>query len=599
MEVEDSGSLEGLRSKLEQERYDVIHLSGHADIDENGQPYFIMEDETGHEHRVFPDMLGGDALIENPPRLLFLSACRTGEAPRTPGTAGSEDSKAAMSFARLLVEKYHVPAVLGWGRPVVDEQATHVERMLFRELGSGKSILDAVQRARYELSEDFPLNSNPAWPLLRLYSSGMPLNAIVKEKQQWQPKARRMKHIYLKNSQVKVLYEGFVGRRRQLQTSLRALKQDKDKVGVLLLGTGGIGKSCLAGKICERFPQHTLIIVHGRLNAITLENALTDAFIASQDEKGQQLLTQEMEMSDKLIILCNTSFKEKKYLLVLDDFEQNLEYTAQGKPLLLPEAADLLRTLLYYLLFSGKMTQLIITCRYEFPLTRNEQNLAAERLEKIWLTSFPVTEQRKKARGLKNIFNYENPSMISYLVSAGQGNPLLMEWLDLLAGQMKKVESSQLIEAVKKKQEDFRNQYKLREPLQHSSKELLSFLRWASIYRRPVKEEGIRWIADKANLAEWRKLVSEAMSLSLMEYERARDSYLVTPLLRNELSAALENPEMAHKAAFDYYRNVCEKLNSIDPLLTEEWIFHAVSCGQEEVAAQQGAILVNYFREHR
>ena len=82
----------------------------------------------------------------------------------------------------------------------------------------------------------------------------------MKEGQRLGPNPRRMKHVFLKNSQVKVLADGFVGRRRQLQTSIRVIKQDKDKVGVLLLGTGGLGKSCLAGKICERFPGHTLIM---------------------------------------------------------------------------------------------------------------------------------------------------------------------------------------------------------------------------------------------------------------------------------------------------------------------------------------------------
>ena len=36
MEVEDSGSLEGLREQLTKTRYDVVHLSGHADIDKKG-----------------------------------------------------------------------------------------------------------------------------------------------------------------------------------------------------------------------------------------------------------------------------------------------------------------------------------------------------------------------------------------------------------------------------------------------------------------------------------------------------------------------------------------------------------------------------------
>lgn len=235
MEIEDSGSLEGLCSRLEQEQYDVVHLSGHADIDENGQPYFIMEDETGHEHRVFPDMLWGDALIENPPRLLILSGCRTCEAPRSPDTSGAAESTTAMSFARLLVENYNVPAVLGWGRSVVEEHANHATRILLRELSRGKSILDSIQRARYELLKSFPLGPNPAWPFLRLFSNGTPLDAIVKKDQRWQPKPQQLKHVYLRQSQVQVLAQGFVGRRRQLQTSLGALKKDVDKVGVLLL----------------------------------------------------------------------------------------------------------------------------------------------------------------------------------------------------------------------------------------------------------------------------------------------------------------------------------------------------------------------------
>ena len=300
MDVEDSGSLEGLYQKLEQEEYDVIHLSGHADINKNGQPFFVMENETGFRQDVLRDRLWQKALMENPPRLLFLSGCRTGE---TPGT------EAAVSFARTIVEDYHVPAVIGWGRSVSDEQAIQAEKEIYHELSRGKTMLEAVQRARYELITSFPTTKHPAWPLLRLLSSGQSLNAIVQKGQKKQLKSRRMKHIYLKNSRVQVLIEGFVGRRRQIQQSLKALKYDHDKIGLLLHGTGGLGKSCLAGKICERFKHHTLIIVHGRLNAITLELALKDAFIAAQDKTGEKILEAELEMTDKLAKLCATSFK--------------------------------------------------------------------------------------------------------------------------------------------------------------------------------------------------------------------------------------------------------------------------------------------------
>jgi hypothetical protein len=158
MEVEDSGSLEGLRRRLEQEHFDVVHLSGHADIDESGSPFFVMEDETGHEQKVFPGELWNEALIENPPRLLFLSGCRTGERVGASGASDTTGSVSAVSFARVLVVNYHVPAVLGWGRSVVEEQANHATRILFRDLSRGKSILESIQRARYELLKGFLLD---------------------------------------------------------------------------------------------------------------------------------------------------------------------------------------------------------------------------------------------------------------------------------------------------------------------------------------------------------------------------------------------------------------------------------------------------------
>ena len=201
MEVEDSGSLEGLRQQLEQDEYDVVHLSGHADIDKHGHPFFIMEDEIGRRQDVLPGELWKEALIENPPRLLFLSGCRTGETPQT---------GAAVSFARVLVENHQVPAVLGWGRSVSDQQATIAEKMIYKELSRGRSILEAIKRARDELVNNFPGISYPAWPLLRLFSSGVPLSAIVTMGQKKRPQPRRMKHIYLKQSQVQVLEEGFV-----------------------------------------------------------------------------------------------------------------------------------------------------------------------------------------------------------------------------------------------------------------------------------------------------------------------------------------------------------------------------------------------------
>ncbi|MGH7597482.1 MAG: AAA family ATPase, partial [bacterium] len=300
-----------------------------------------------------------------------------------------------------------MPAVLSWGRSVSDQQATIAEQMIYRELSRGRDLLAAVQRARQELLEHFREAAHQAWPLLRLYSDGRMHGPLVQPNQKVRPKPRQMVHTTLKNSQVKILETGFVGRRRQMQQSVQALKDSRDKVGALLHGAGGLGKSCLAGKLCERFSGHTLIIVHGKLNAITLQAGLKDAFIAANDAAGLEILAAPKEMPEKLAQLCATCFKEKNYLLVLDDFEQNLEGAAAGAPgPLLAETVPLLQTLLHYLPLTGKMTQLLITSRYEFALTENERDLVAGRLENVSLHSFQLAEQQKKARELSHLAQF-------------------------------------------------------------------------------------------------------------------------------------------------------------------------------------------------
>jgi len=594
MEVEDSGSLDGLRRQLEQTQYDVVHLSGHTDIDPDRNPYIAMEDESGYRHDVYPDQLWDGALIENPPRLLFLSGCRSGEAPET----GAAVSFARMLVERLKVEEHNIPAILGLGRLVADDQAIHAEKTLYRQLSLGKTILRAIQRARYELEKEDEFKSYPAWPLIRLFSDGMRLDGIVTPGQRQRLQPRRMKHVFLENSRVRVLAKGFVGRRRQLQHSLDALKQNSKKVGVLLLGTGGLGKSCLAGKICERFTGHTLIIVHGKFNAITLESALKDAFIQAQDEKGQQILSQKKEMDDKLANLCATSFKEKNYLLLLDDFEQNLEGADKGQPgALLMEAVKLVKALLHYLPSSGKMTQLIFTCRYEFSLTEQGSDLVTERLEKVWLTGFQESERHKKARELTHIFDYPDQLLVPQLLSAGHGNPGLMDELNQLVEQLKGADVSQLLKSINVKQLDFIREHGIGKLLDRCGKALGLFLQWFSIYRQPVGIDGVRRVGEKAGLDGWDELLRKGMGLSLIEYDEARQTYQLTPLLREELLSKLKDTPSCHKAAFVYYKGVCEEQDYIDPILIEEWIFHALGCGEEDVASELGGRLISHLRK--
>ncbi len=584
LHIEDTGSLEGLGEQLAVNEYDVVHITGHADIDDEGDPFFWMEDEGGLSVQITPSQLW-EKLRLNLPGLVFLSGCRTGEAPRHD----------AASFAHHLVSG-HVSTVLGWGLPVSDVGARSAARKLYFELSRGKNILDAVFETRYELFTNHPGD----WSLLRLFSDGTPLSVpLVKEGQKIRPKPRKLQYRYLEGSQVKVLEKGFIGRRRQIQQGLWCLRKDREKIGLLLHGTGGLGKSCLAGKFCERFSDHVLIIVHGRLNELTFHEALKDGFIRGGDAVGEELLKMKEELPDKIRRMCSSVFQQGNYLILLDDFEQNLEEAEDGKHIVSAEAEPILESLLRFLPHSDKMTQLIITSRYEFSLTIDGSDLVRKNLKFIGLTSFLGADKRKKVIELANIRKCPD-EVRQKLIELGKGNPSLLDQLNELVGEVKHIDLESLLSEAKGKQEEFIRKLVLRRMIESQSEEFQTFLRRSAVYRLPVLKAGIELVCG--DLTDWRSDMKRAVRLSLMEEDSTRADavlYWVTPLMGEDIFGELGAGERreCHQVAVSYYRGILSA-SHYDPLSGEELIGHALNAGLTNIAVDEaGGRFLPYLRE--
>lgn len=585
IDIEDTGSLEGLALKLVKNKYDVIHLSGHTEINQNkNTPFFIMESPTGEREEISPDQLWNKALINHPPRLLFLSACSTGKSTG-PGFRAS--------LAQQLVENFHIPAVLGWGRSIADKLAIKAEKYLYHDLSRGQSILQAIERVRFELSEEerkigtLPANEIPAWSQLRLFCNGTPLNALVNLKKERRP--------------VTIKTRGFIGRRRQLQQSIRVLSEmTGKKTGIIILGSAGTGKSKLANKICDRFPDYTLIRVKGELTETSLATALKDGFIKSRDKEGLRHAIPK-NLQDKIPDICSTSFQKKNYLLFLDDFDKNLAGAEVGKPgKLIVDAQVLLKALLKYLPNSGGMTKMMITSRYLFPLIENNQDLVETNLEKIWLPSFNDMEQHKKGRLLENIIKPENKELTGLMAQAGYGNPLLMEKLVNLALGLSESSAELVKAAIEKEKELFINDCHFRELYHARGDSLACLLKWLAIFRLPVQPDGVQMVAERAGIKEYNDVLKSGLALGLIEYDQTRETYQVIRLMREEWLTELVNTEdhsSCFQPAFDYYKKHGQEQHDYDPLLIEEWIYSALQCGEEETASEQGGYLVKYYRE--
>ena len=331
--VEESGTLELLGVCVARERPEVVQISCHGTL--TPEPALLLEDAVGDEVKVKSGQLTGK-LAAHKPRLLFLSACETAQA-----------DPVLDSLARALV-RAGPPAVLGWAAPVLDVEATVFAAQLYARLTQGEALAQALAYARLELahSEQLPAAAGGRtrdWHLARLYlgpqGGGALASADGPRKQVGRGQAMKA-FLDAKGKQVPVAGEReFVGRRREIQTILRAFRAAgaARPAGVLIHGLGRQGKSSLAARIAQRLePTHELVVLHGRYDAAAILSAVRERLATPQVSEICQRCLPEVERDPTQLLPALTELLEGPcqqrrmdggklvacpLLLVLDDFD--------------------------------------------------------------------------------------------------------------------------------------------------------------------------------------------------------------------------------------------------------------------------------------
>lgn len=498
--VEESGSLEGLHEAAAA-GYDVLHLTGHADLVDD-RPGFLVEDEVGEPRfataRELSRALGGAW-----PRLVFLSGCRTGEEP----TEGA-------SLCEALVEA-GAPAVVGWSLPVGDQAASVAAAALYGRLAAGATVPDAVAAARHALWRE----RSPYWHLLRLYTDATLPTPVVLASDEHAggsppgalPASGRGR---------------FVGRRRAIQRCLRALHgapgEPGRSAGVLLHGMGGLGKSALATRLCERMPGYECVRLHGALDADALMHALGEG----RDPGGRETaLPLRERIAGRLRRL------PRALLLVLDGVESSLERSSDGLPatdgegfaLLAAPAAELLASLLSAIQASGSPTRVIVTCRHRFRLPANAgHGMIAEPLERL-----RGADLEKKVSALPGFLRAaeEDDGLYRSALRHAAGNPRLLEAVDtaLAAGGEGAEERVRAAAAGAVRAND------LHALLEREAPAFRRFVALASVYDLPVDEAALAQAAG----AFPGLYLERAVALGVMEEQRtpgAPPRFAVSPL---------------------------------------------------------------------
>jgi hypothetical protein len=428
--VEDSGHLAWLGELLgTMGHVDILHLSCHGSS--VPQPHLLLEDELGFPAQATADEIDA-ALQPQRPRAVFLSACKTAAADRVLG-----------SLAATLVRR-GVPAVLGWGGSVLDNEAGRFAAEFYQRLSRHGRLDEAVAWARLALLSAADLGRRSRdWHQARLFAGGAGGGVLAAglHKRTLRDRRRLEKAFLDARGQVQVAGpEEFIGRRRDLQRILRAFRGGA--AGVVVHGMGRQGKSSLALRVVQRMPNYRPLVLYGSFDG----NALLDSIAESVAEPAarefvrlnRELARDEGALVDVLVQILETycaqvEGRRRPILFVLDDFEQILEPgdTAPKRPM--AGFVEPVRALLRALDRAETESKLLITSRYTFTLPWLRRDLADGL---IWhsLPAMSRTDRNKqlltKLRLLAARAAY--PQQIPRVLAIAQGNPGLQDLLTLL-----------------------------------------------------------------------------------------------------------------------------------------------------------------------
>ncbi|MBE7383660.1 MAG: tetratricopeptide repeat protein [Leptolyngbya sp. SIO1E4] len=527
--VEESGSLEELgfvMASYGQNQFDGLHLTGHATF-HDGQPRFITETETGDPYYASADDIAQTLQACLPP-LVFLSGCRTGQAAQT---------GAVPSMAEALLQK-GATAVLGWGQKVLDTDATEAAATLYGALGLGQSLIEALAKTYQTLLKE---NARD-WHLLRLYvAHTLPSTLVTAPRTRGRRQAPRLsassEFLDPDTQLVKVVgREGFVGRRRQIQACLRSLMQDFESVGVLIHGMGGLGKSALAARLCDRLTNFQRVVWVGHLDEPKLVRKLSEKLTDQALREALQNPNEALKFRLRSVLQTLTDQGLLPLLLVLDDFEANLEARAGGYGPT-ETAAALLNALFWAIRETCGVHRVMITSRYDFAFSQGD------RLYRQPLNALRGADLQKKCDRLDG---FEPPQLSRDATTAEQtiaqkmlaqqqqakhladGNPRLLEWLDKMLGESRRQQAADNRPGAKQNVDvdttlarleanpvELREQVLAATLLAQMNEALQEMLRRGLLYELPVPPAALQPLWE--GIADWEAQLTRAVALGLLE----------------------------------------------------------------------------------
>ncbi len=349
----DAGSFDELRDLINEFDPHIVHLTGHGAVKKDGLGYFYFEDERGAADprssiEMREELFGGSNV-----QLAFISGCQTGKAPPVAAIGG---------ICQGLVSE-EIPLAIGWAASIADDIATDFAAAFYRTLATGQTVDRALIQARPAIKDVCDNRGYPGWTLPVLYCATTQ-SLLFDARSQPDPPPRRGAVQRPLEGMTEGYAEHFVGRRREIQRLLPAMREGAIQT-LILTGIGGAGKSTLATRLARKLesdgwkPIPISSTKDVKLSAARLIQSCGDAFLDAGLHDAVATLNNAQIPVDMRLRFIISTLNKHPFLLVLDNFEENLDEQTRG--ITDENVREFYKHLLSHLVQGSRA---IITCRY-------------------------------------------------------------------------------------------------------------------------------------------------------------------------------------------------------------------------------------------
>jgi len=323
----DLGTFEELGKRVDEFRPQIVHLVGQGVV-KDGKNYFAFEGSDG-----IVDLKSSAEILKAMPgvQVVFLSGCQ-GKSPYVLSNLGIE------------LVRTGLPLAISWPGSITDAETA--VRAFYGDLASGNTLESAMTSMRREIGAVHKLGA----PLLAFPSR----YSMTDQSRTFDPIQRSIlpQPLLSRKPPLKGTTEGytenFVGRRRELQRLVPALREGTVKA-VIITGPHGSGKSTLAVRLAEELESAGFTViaisssVENPLSAARLIDAMGSAFhgaaakrralgrndLAESIQAAVQALRTPGNSADKRLREAVEALNLGQFLLVLDGFEFDLNESGQ------------------------------------------------------------------------------------------------------------------------------------------------------------------------------------------------------------------------------------------------------------------------------